>query len=259
MKACDTPVIVRGGGDLASGIVYRLRKARFPVLILETSRPLVVRRTVSFAQAVFDGEYSIEGEKCVLIDNLNSFNPDVVNIMVDPGGKSISEVCPEILVDAIMAKRKTGTDRDMARFVVAIGPGFSAPRDVHAVIETKRGHFLGRVITNGSAIPDTGIPGIVMGVGADRLLRAPADGMLKTKYDIGDMVNKGDIIGTVGDIPVAAKISGVIRGLIHPSVYMNKGVKMGDIDPRCDKSYCYTISDKSFSVAGGVMEAINAL
>ncbi len=249
--------VVRGGGDLATGIIYRLYRAGFTVAVLECERPLVVRRMVSVAQAVFDGEFSVEGMRAVKRQSIEDIDPDVVNVFVDPDGRSIDILKPDILVDAIMAKRNTGTGRDMASLVVGIGPGFTAPDDVHFVVETKRGHSLGRLIKNGSAAPDTGIPGVVMGSGVERLLRSPADGALKPLKEIGDLVQKGDYIAEVSGVPVTARISGVLRGLIHKSVALKKGMKIGDIDPRGDRTFCFTISDKALSVAGGVMEAVS--
>lgn len=253
-------VIVRGGGDLATGTIYRLWRAGFSVLALEIERPLVVRRTVAVAQAVFDGQCTVEGMPVVKIISVVGFDPSRgVNILVDPEGKSIEQLKPSIVIDALIAKRNIGTHKNMAPLVIGLGPGFTAPDDVHAAIETKRGHHLGRVITNGAPERNTGDPGIIMGYGRERLLRSPADGPIREFRQIGDLVDEGEIIAEVAGLPVRASLAGVIRGLIHPSVIMTKGLKIGDIDPRRNASHCLTISDKSLSIAGGVMEAIFSL
>lgn len=248
--------IVRGGGDLASGIIYRLWRIGYRVLCLETQYPLVVRRTVSVAQAVFDGTYEVEGMEAVRIDSLAEWEPGVVAVKVDPEGLCIGELAPSLVVDAIMAKRYTGTNKDMAPLVLAIGPGFSAPNQVHGVIETKRGHYLGRLLTNGSAIPNDGVPGMEMGFSVKRLLRAPREGYLTPLREIGDHVEMGEVVGMVGEEEVKAQITGVVRGMIHPSVRVTAGLKIGDIDPRDVREHCFSITDKALSIAGGVLEAI---
>ncbi len=253
----NPPVVVRGGGDLATGTIYRLHKAGFPVLVLETGQPLAVRRAVSVCEAVYEGRWTVEGMECRLISSLDDFDPGVVGVLIDPGGKSLAEVRPRILIDAIMAKRNTGTSREMAPVTIALGPGFCAPRDVRYVIETMRGHSLGRVIAKGTAIPDTNLPGVIMGCGIERLLRAPAEGRLVSRKTIGDLVEAGEVVGEIAGVPVQADIPGVIRGLIHPSVECRQGMKIGDVDPRGVIDYCFTISEKSLAVAGGVMEAVS--
>lgn len=250
--------IVRGGGDLATGIIYRLWKVGFSVLSLEIPAPLVVRRTVSVASAVFDGEIVIEDMKAVRIGSLKDLTYDRsrVSVLVDPEGRSISELRPGILVDAIMAKRNLGTKKDMAPVVIGIGPGFSAPEEVDAVIETKRGHYLGRVIRNGSAIPNTGVPGLIRGYTVERLLRSPGEGYVVPVKRIGDSVMPGDVVAHVEGIPVCSQIEGILRGLIHPSVVAAKGLKIGDIDPRGEREHCFSITDKALAIAGGVLEVI---
>lgn len=253
-------VIVRGGGDLATGTIYRLWKLGFHVLTLETDIPLVVRRTVAVAQAVFDGECRVEGMRAVKINSCGEFDPSLgINVLIDPEGGSIKKLMPEIVIDAVLAKRNTGTYKSMAPLVIGLGPGFCAPSDVHAAIETNRGHNLGRVITNGAPEPNTGDPGIIAGYGKERLLRAPASGPIKEYCEIGESVAKGEVIAEVAGIEVRANVAGILRGLIHPSVIVTEGLKIGDIDPRNDPSYCSTISDKALSVAGGVLEAIFSL
>ncbi|GHS99198.1 hypothetical protein AGMMS50276_22390 [Synergistales bacterium] len=253
--------IVRGGGDLATGIVYRLWKIGFTILVLETSRPTVIRRPVSVAQAIFERErtHTIDGMRIAVISRtlLTRETPDdgSVRVAVDPMGDSIARLKPTLLVDAIMAKRNCGTTRDMAPRVVAIGPGFKAPRDVHAVVETMRGHDLGRVITDGEAAPNTGVPGEIGGKSLDRIVRSPAKGTACFNVAIGDNVKEGQIIGSVGEASVSACTCGVVRGLIHPSVSVSVNMKIGDIDPRAKRENCFSISDKSLAIAGGVIEA----
>lgn len=248
--------IVRGGGDLATGVIYRLWRAHYDVLCLEAAFPRVVRRPVSVAQAVFDGSCRVDGMDAVLVKNFSELDfSKGINVLIDPAGESIPLLEPDILVDAIMAKRNTGTYKSMAPLVLALGPGFTAPDDVHGVIETKRGHYLGRLITDGCAIPNTGIPGMEMGYTTERVLRAPADGFVRANYSIGGHIEAGDIAAYVGEIPIRAQISGVLRGLIHPSVQVTKGMKIGDIDPRDERAHCFSITDKALAVAGGVLEA----
>ena len=250
-------VIVRGGGDLATGVIYRLWKAGFEVLSLETANPLVVRRTVSVAEAVFEGQYEIEDMCAMKINSIDEWKDrHKVAVLVDPHGDSIKEQSRIIVVDATMMKHYTGTYKDMAPLVLALGPGFSAPDQVHGVIETKRGHYLGRLITNGSAIPNTGIPGMEMGYTMERLLRAPANGYVKHIHEIGDHVEQEELVATVGKAEVRAQISGMLRGLIHPSVKVQTGCKIGDVDPRNIRDHCFTITDKALAIAGGVLEAI---
>lgn len=251
-------VIVRGGGDLATGIIYRLWKVGFSVLVLETKCPLVVRRTVAVASAVFDGVMQVEDMKAIRISSADEFvkGSEVIQVLIDPEGKSIETIKPDIIVDAIMAKKNLGTNKNMAPLVIAIGPGFSAPEDVHAVVETKRGHTLGRVIKNGSAIPNTGVPGLMKGYSTERLLRAPANGYVFPVHKIGDKVSTGEVVGYVNGVEVCSQLDGILRGLIHPYVYVTPGLKIGDIDPRGDVKHCWSITDKALAIAGGVLEVI---
>ncbi|NLL37907.1 MAG: EF2563 family selenium-dependent molybdenum hydroxylase system protein [Fretibacterium sp.] len=247
--------IVRGGGDLATGVIFRLWKVGFSVLVLEAAQPTMVRRTVSVAQAVFDGVCEIEGMTARLISAPSAWNPSEIGVLIDPDGESLPDLQPDLLVDAIMAKRNCGTHRDMAPRVLALGPGFQAPEEVHAVIETLRGHSLGRVITDGRAAPDTGVPGEIGGATLDRLLRAPADGFLEPLASIGDLVEPGQLLGHVAGVELRSQLGGVLRGLIHPSVPVRQGMKIGDVDPRADRTLCFSISDKALAIAGGVLEA----
>ena len=249
--------IVRGGGDLATGVIYRLWSTGHKILSLEIETPLVVRRAVSAANAVFDGSCMVENMYVNKINSLEEFyENNNVSIFVDPNGNSIEKLSPDVLVDCIMAKYKTGTDINMAPLVVGIGPGFTAQKDVHYVVETKRGHTLGRLISNGTAIPNTGVPGMEMGYTIERLLRSPSEGFLKPIKEIGDHVEIGDLIATVNGFPVTSKIKGVLRGLIHPSVRLSKGLKIGDVDPRGVSEHCFTITDKALAIGGAVLEAV---
>ncbi|MDD2297719.1 MAG: selenium-dependent molybdenum cofactor biosynthesis protein YqeB [Sphaerochaetaceae bacterium] len=257
MIGSEKVAVVRGGGDLATGIIYRLWRTGFRVLCLEIQKPLVVRRTVSAASAIFDGSITVDG---MLVQHINApdemFLNEGVSIIVDPDALSLEMIKPFLLVDSIMAKRNLGTHMKMAPLVIGIGPGFVAKEDVHYVVETKRGHYLGRLISEGSAIPDTGVPGIQMGYSIERLLRAPCEGYIEHIKEIGDHVETGDLIGKIGSEEIRAAIPGVLRGFIHPSVYVKKRMKIGDVDPRDAKEHCYSITDKALAIAGGVLEAV---
>ncbi len=256
----NVSVVVRGGGDLASGVVYRLVKAGFPVLVTELERPLAIRRAVAFASAVYEGQLTVEGLTARLITGLGEagalWAEGEVPVLVDPAGESIWALRPTVVVDARMAKRNLGTTLSDAPLVIALGPGFVAGTDCHAVIETKRGHFLGRVIWQGTAEPDTGRPGSVQGHEADRVLRAPCDGELIALAQIGDAVHEGQVLATVAGEPVRAPFDGVLRGMLHPAVPVTRGLKIGDVDPRGVRAHCFTISEKSLAIGGGVLEAI---
>jgi xanthine dehydrogenase accessory factor len=259
-------VVIRGAGDLASGIALRFHRASFPVLMTEVAAPLAVRRTVSFAQAVFDGVCRVEevtGRRCEIAEAAAVIAAGEVAVIVDPAGETLRQLQPPVVVDAIMAKRNTGTRRADAPLVIALGPGFTAGADCHAVIETARGHNLGRVIWQGSAAPDTGEPGELPGVGrrGSRVLRAPVAGHVIGRGVIGDMIVEGAEIAVVrdaqgGEHAIVAPFAGVLRGLIHPSVTVPAGMKIGDLDPRADVAACFTVSDKSLAIGGGVLEAI---
>lgn len=253
-------VIVRGAGDIASGIIHRLFKSGFKVIALEIEKPLSIRRTVSFSEAIYDGETTVEGVKAIRADSvgsaMNILKEGNVPVLIDEEGLSISQIKPIAVVDAILAKRNIGTNKNMAPITIGVGPGFCAGDDVDYVIETKRGHYLGRVIYKGCAIANTGIPGIIMGYGEERVIKSPCDGLIRHVKKIGDLVNEGDLICYIGEEKVKAQISGVIRGLIRENLYVEKGLKIGDIDPRSDIDYIYTISDKARAVAGGVLEAL---
>lgn len=255
----DDLVIVKGAGDLASGIAYRLARAGFPIVMTEIAQPTVVRRTVSFAQAVFDGCTAVEGVRARLVRTSAEAravaHDGEVAVIVDPFAHSILELQPTVLVDAIIAKRNTGTHIDDAPVVIGVGPGFRADVDAHAVVETNRGHRLGRVILDGEAEPDTGVPAPVAGHGADRVLRAPTTGTFIGTRDIGDDIRAGDILGYVADQPLLGPFDGCLRGLIQTGLVVRQGMKIGDVDPRATREHCFTISDKALAVGGGVLEA----
>jgi len=259
MLFSDSLVVIRGGGDLATGVAYRLHKAGFPIIVLELERPLVVRRRVALATAVLEGQVQVEGLQGRLV---HDFNESVALASLGSIPVLVSPKLPEesygmnVLVDARMAKRNIDTHIDQAPLVIALGPGYSAGIDCHAVIETMRGHRLGRVIWDGPALPDTGTPGIVSGKGAERVLRAPVAGKVGWQLEIGDVVVENDLIGWVDGIPIKAPFGGVLRGLITPGSQVKARLKIGDLDPRGDISTCYTISDKALAIGGGVLEAV---
>ena len=255
----DHLVLLRGGGDLATGVAWRLRRAGFPVVILELARPLAIRRRVAFSSAVLEGEMVLEGVKASLVPSPNDA------LAVAQRGEvavTISADLPEfsppqsVLVDCRLAKRNIDTRIDQAPLVIGLGPGFEAGVDCDAVVETMRGHRLGKVAWHGTVTPDTGVPGQVGGESARRVLRAPGSGTVGWSVDIGDVVVGGAPVGRVGDIVVEAPISGVVRGLIAPEHVAEVGLKIADIDPRGERSACFEISDKAMSVGGGVLEAV---
>lgn len=256
----DTLVLIKGGGDLASGVAARLYRSGFAVLITELPNPLMVRRTVSFGEAVYEGEVVVEGIHARLVDDVAAARSALASreipVLIDPETRCMAELQPQVLVDAVMAKTNTGTGLADASLVVALGPGFTAGVDCHVVVETNRGHRLGRVIYHGSAEPDTGEPGLVGGKSRQRILRAPTDGMMECIAAIGDRVDEGQSVARVSGEPVIALTSGVLRGLVRPGAAVTKGLKIGDVDPRAEPSHCFLISDKSMAIAGGVLEAI---
>ena len=253
-------IIIRGGGDLATGVAVRLFRAGFPVMILEVEHPTVIRLPVSFARAVYEGKAIVEGVEAVLIPSREKAEDTIkqgkIPVLVDPEGSCIKKLSPPVLVDAILAKRNLGTKIDQAPLVIGLGPGFTAGEDVDVVIETMRGHNLGSVYYHGQAAPDTSVPGEVGGESKRRLLRAPAEGKITPLHSIGDMVKAGEVIAEVGGVPLKAEISGVLRGLIYPESRVTKGMKVGDIDPREVREYYFTVSDKARSIGGAVLEAI---
>ena len=258
-------IIVRGGGDLATGTIYKLKKSGFPVLILEVENPSAIRRNVAFCEAVYQESQTVEDMTCYLAHSLQQAEQFLAEgklaVLVDPTGAAIAQLKPLAVVDAILAKKNLGTNRNMAPITVGLGPGFAAGEDVDAVVETKRGHDLGRVFWSGSAAANTGIPGIIGGYGKERVIHCPAKGILRNVKHITDTVSKGETIALVetqtGTVPVEATLDGILRGLIRDGYPVNVGFKMADIDPRADEyNNCFTISDKARCIAGGVLEAI---
>jgi xanthine dehydrogenase accessory factor len=256
--------VVRGAGDLATAVGRRLHLCGFAVVHLEVPRPAAIRRAVAFASAIYDGTITVEGVTAELAQDgsaaLEMVRRDRVPVMVDPEAKWLAECRPRVMVDATMAKGKRvlpgPTVRSMADYVVGLGPGFTAGADVHAVVETQRGHDLGRVITAGSAAPYTGMPGEVSGAGVERVLRSPGDGVFTSDRSIGDEISKGEAVAFVNGEPVVSAIGGVLRGLLFPGLAVRAGQKVGDVDPSGERRRCFTISDKANAVAGGVLEAV---
>lgn len=256
----DWTAVVKGGGDLGTGVVYRLQRAGLRVMVTELPRPIVIRRTVALATAVYQGVVEIEGMVGRRVEGdhevVAAWQKREVPVLVDPQASVVSRHRPEVLVDAIMAKRNLGTCIDDAPVVIALGPGFSAGIDCHAVIETQRGHYLGRTIYDGSAAPDSGVPGSTRGVTSGRVLRAPAAGRFQAVCKIGDRVQAGQLLAHVDGQPVRAAIDGVVRGLLANGLEVEAGFKVGDIDPRGIVEHCFRISDKALAVGGGVLEAV---
>ncbi len=252
--------LIRGAGDLASGIALRLWHSGFDVVMTELEHPTTIRRTVSFSEAVVKGRTEVEDVSAQLAENVTHakelMKRNILPVFVDPDCRCREALKPDILVDAILAKRNLGTKITDAPIVIGVGPGFEAGVDCHAVVETMRGHTLGRAIYQGGALPNTNIPGRIGGFTGERVLRAPDDGIFKGTRQIGDTVAAGDIAGYIGDKPMICTIGGVLRGLLADGTITHKGMKAGDVDPRGQKAYCYTVSDKALSVGGGVLEAI---
>ena len=261
MRNKDDIIIVRGGGDIASGAIQKLYRSGFKVLVLETETPSAIRRKVSFCEAVYEKEIEIEGIKARLVANDEDFQDcwdnDIVPVMIDSRGKVIERLKPLAVVDGILAKQNFGTKRSMAPITVALGPGFSAPEDVDIVIETMRGHNLGRIIEEGRASENTGVPGIIAGVGIERVIYSDYSGIITNIEKIGNVVEKGDVIAVVGGNEIYASISGVLRGIIRDGYKVKKGLKIADIDPRIsEKDNCFSISDKARNIGGTVLESI---
>ena len=256
----DITVLIKGAGEMASGVAWRLYQCGFSIYLTETHQPLAVRRKVSFCEAVNDGQMIVEGVEALLItdpdDRFRVWAAGKIPLFLDPECKSKDAIKPHVLVDAILAKKNIGTSLTDAPLVIAMGPGFEVEKDAHFVVETNRGHNLGRLLTSGHAEPDTGVPGPIQGITTDRVLRAPTAGRFQSSMDIGARVKQEDVIGAVAGEPVRAKIDGVLRGLIHDDVAVTEGLKLGDIDPRGISEYCYTISEKARALGGAVLEGI---
>lgn len=254
-------VVFRGGGDLATGAVQKIHRAGFKVLILEVPAPLCVRRTVSLSEAVYERVQRVEDISAVRLSSLDEmeevFLQDKVPILIDPNAELIEAIHPLAIIDATIAKRNIGTNKSMAPISIALGPGYEAGVDVDYVVETNRGHHLGRLLFKGFAAENTGVPGVIGGYSKERVYYSPADGMVDSMKDIGDIVEEGQILAYVDEIPVRAAIRGLVRGMLRGGVPVKKGVKIADVDPRFEAlQNCYTISDKSRSVGGAVLEAL---
>ena len=253
-------ILIRGAGDIASGIAIRLYRSGFDVIMTDTARPTAIRRTVSFSGAIVAGSQTVEDVTARLAntpeDALNITKQGDIAVLADEKCDCLRTLSPNALVDAILAKRNLGTRIDMAPAVIGVGPGFTAGEDCHAVVETMRGHTLGRVYYSGSALPNTAVPGLIGGYAGERVLRAPADGVFTRILDIGDEVQPGDIAGTVNGQPMKCTIGGVVRGILPSGTPVHRGMKSGDVDPRCQPEYCTTASDKALAVGGGALEAI---
>ncbi len=256
----DKTVLIKGAGDIATGIAYRLKKCGFAVVMTETAVPTTVRRTVAFSRAVYECRCEVEGVEAVLCEDCKAVKACIENgdipVVVDEDAKIIEALKPDVVVDAILAKKNLGTSIDIAPLVIGVGPGFTAGKDCHCVIETKRGHYLGRVIEEGSAIPNTGVPGEIGGYSKERIIRAEAEGEFKPLRSIGDTVEEGEAVAESGGAVIYAKMPGLIRGMLQEGVYVKPGMKCGDIDARSEYQYCFEISDKALAVGGGVLEAV---
>ncbi len=253
-------VVIRGAGDIASGIALRLRRAGLRIVMTDIERPTAIRRTVAFSEAIVHGEATVEdvtarraGSAAQALELLEEGG---IPVLTDPDGACIPVLKPDAVVDAILAKKNLGTRITDAPVVVGVGPGFTAGVDCHAVVETMRGHYLGRALYKGSAQPNTGIPGLIGGFAGERVLRAPADGTFHQLLDIGAQVKMGDVAAEVAGVPMTCTLDGVLRGILPEGTPVRKGMKAGDIDPRCRLEHCYCASDKALAVGGGVLEAV---
>ena len=253
-------VIIRGAGDLASGIALRLHHAKIQVVMTDLPKPTAIRRTVCFSQAVLFGQMQVEDVTAVYAPSAEAVPAILaegkIPVLADPEGSCISALKPDGVVDAILAKRNLGTKITDAPCVIGVGPGFTVGVDCHAAVETMRGHTLGRVITEGSPLPNTNIPGLIGGFAGERVLRAPADGIFRQVRQIGEAVKQGDVAGYVGQEPMLCQLDGVLRGILADGTPVHKGMKAGDVDPRGEVSYCQTVSDKALAIGGGVLEAL---
>lgn len=260
MNLTDLKILIRGGGEMASGIAHRLHQCHMRILITEAEAPTAVRRTVAFAEAVYDGSQTVEGVKAIKAGSLQQalrvWHDGGIPVMVDPEAEIRREFKPIVVIDATMAKKNSKTTILDAPLVIGIGPGFTAGADVHAVVESNRGYHLGRVMWQGQAEADTGVPAPVAGHADARVLRVPKHGRFRGFRKIGDVVQQGEIVGEVDGMPIRAQIAGLIRGLLRDDILVPQGLKAGDVDPRTERGYCYLISDKARAIGGGVVEAI---
>lgn len=257
----NKPIVIRGGGDIATGTICRLHNCGYKIVVLETTAPTAIRRAVSLSEAVYEGQKTVENTTAQLIDRLEDcgkcWASGWVPLLVDPQATCLPKLQPVALVDAILAKKNCGTTRDMAQITIGLGPGFHAGKDVDAVIETARGHNLGRIIYAGPASPNSGIPGEIGGYSTQRVIYAPCGGTIQVLHDIGSRVKKGESLAQLGSNDIVATISGWLHGMIRPQTKVKKGLKICDIDPRLqEQENCFTISDKARSISGGVLEAL---
>ena len=252
-------VLIRGAGDLASGIALRLKRAGIDVVMTDLERSTAIRRTVCFSQALTARRFTVEDVTAVRASAVTAsgvLSRGEIPVLADPEAACRTFLRPDAMVDAILAKKNLGTRIGDAPIVVACGPGFTAGVDCHAVVETMRGHYLGRVLYAGSALPNTGVPGLIGGFAGERVLRAPADGVFRPLLDIGASVRQGDVAATVDGVPMLCTLDGVLRGILAGGTPVRRGMKAGDIDPRCEPAHCYCASDKALAVGGGVLEAV---
>lgn len=254
-------VIIRGGGDIASGTIQKLHRSGFKVLVLEVPSPTSIRRSVCYSECIYEGEFTVENTSSVFAKDIkdieNAWNENKIPVVIDPQGTYIDTIKPSVVVDAILAKKNLGTKIDMSHITIALGPGFEAGKDANIVIETMRGHNLGRLIFEGQAIANTGVPGEIKGFSKERVIYSPSSGLIKNAKEIGDIVKAGEPIAYVNGIEVRATMNGLLRGIIRDHSKVSIGLKIADIDPRISElQNCYTISDKARTIAGGVLEAI---
>ncbi len=253
-------IFIKGAGEQASGVAIRLWRCGFRIVMSELPQPLTIRRTVAFSEAIYEAKTRVEEAGAQRAENVKQiyrcWDQDILPVVPDPHASLIPQINPAVIIDAILAKFNTGTAIQDADLVIGLGPGFTAGEDVHAVIETNRGHYLGRVIWKGSAEPNTNLPGEMRGVRSERVIYAPTSGIFKQTLSIGTFVQKGEMVGTIDGIPVQTSIAGVLRGLIHNSIQVHEGLKIGDVDPRNDPAFCWTVSDKALAIGGGALEAI---
>lgn len=256
----QTKVLVRGAGEMATGVAHRLHKSGFHVCLTEIASPMAVRRAVSFCEAVYDGAMTVEAVTAVKIDRpediSRTWDQGKIPLIIDPSNRTKGILKPDVVIDAIVAKKNIGTEICDAPLVLGLGPGFTANQDVHVVIETNRGHDLGRLIFHGQAEADTGVPGVIGGYGFERVLRSPHAGIFRILKAIGDAVHAGDVVALVDGDPIHAQINGVVRGLLRDGLVVPENMKAGDIDPRGKRDACFTISDKARALGGAALEAI---
>ncbi len=255
--------LIKGAGDIASGIALRLKSAKFDIVMTDIERPTSIRRTVCFSEAIVNGSAQVEDIKAERANNTDEIY-DIISrgniaVIADEKAECRRIIKPDFVIDAILAKKNLGTAITDAPVVIAAGPGFTAGVDCHAVVETQRGHYLGRVILEGSAAPNTGVPGNIGGYTTERIIRAVKDGIFRPVCGIGDVVEAGQVVAYVDDEPVKCQIGGVLRGILPKDTPVYKGMKSGDVDPRCKREHCFCVSDKALAVGGGVLEAMLAL